>query len=181
VTDVGFSSVERLIALGLTPVLPAFGAWPAEFQARIDRMLDECDLTAWREQPATTLSGGELARAMLARALVGDPPILIADEPMAGLDPRHALDTAMRLKHIAGRGKLVIAAMHDLTFAARFATRIVALHRGRIAADGPKDGVLTAAFLQEIFAVEACLLESQAGPYVDYRSIGPFVSEGKNL
>ena len=86
-------SVERLIALGLTPTLPPFGGLPARFQTRVTEMLADWDLAAQKEQAATTLSGGELARAMLARALVGNPDILIADEPISGLDPRHALDT----------------------------------------------------------------------------------------
>src|SRR6202043_1066157 len=83
-------SVERLIALGLTPTLPPFGGLPARFQTRVTEMLADWDLAAQKEQAATTLSGGELARAMLARALVGNPDILIADEPISGLDPRHA-------------------------------------------------------------------------------------------
>jgi iron complex transport system ATP-binding protein len=87
-------AVERLVALGLTPILPAFGGLPAAFTARISAALEACDLAATPLKPATTLSGGELTRAMLARALVGDPDVLIVDEPMSGLDPRHALDTA---------------------------------------------------------------------------------------
>ena len=126
-------SVERLVALGLTPTLPALGGLPASFHPQITRALQACDLLDHREQPATTLSGGELARAMLARALVADPEVLIIDEPIAGLDPKHALDTARRLQSLAKSGKLVIASMHDLTLAGRFASRIFALSNGRVA------------------------------------------------
>jgi iron complex transport system ATP-binding protein len=80
-------SVERLVALGLTPILPALSNLPKSYDAAITSALDACDLTDRRDQPVTTLSGGELARAMLARALVGDPDVLIVDEPIAGLDP----------------------------------------------------------------------------------------------
>src|SRR4029077_14490197 len=133
-------SVERLIALGLTPVLPAFGGLPEAWRERLNAVIGTCDLEPNRDQAATTLSGGEFARGMLARALVGNPDILIVDEPMAGLDPRHVLDTVQRLLDLARAGKLVIAAVHDLTLAARYATRIVALNRVRVAADGvPKD------------------------------------------
>ena len=161
-------SVERLIALGLTPTLPAFGGLPAAFEARIADMLSQWDLLPQRHQAATTLSGGELARAMLARALVGDPDILIADEPISGLDPRHALDTLRRLRDLARIGKLIVVAIHDLTLAARYATRLVALDRGRIAADGPPGEILTADLLRSIFDVEAHVAGSNAGAYVDY-------------
>ncbi|HYM17781.1 MAG TPA: ABC transporter ATP-binding protein, partial [Micropepsaceae bacterium] len=73
--------VERLVALGLTPLLPVFGGLPPTFRKRVDDVLVVCDLVERREQAATTLSGGELSRAMLARALVGDPEILLVDEP----------------------------------------------------------------------------------------------------
>jgi iron complex transport system ATP-binding protein len=163
-------SVERLIALGLTPTLPAFGALPAPMQTKIGEMLSQWDLHSHRAQAATTLSGGELTRAMLARALVGEPDILIADEPVAGLDPRHALDTAARLRQLADTGKLVIAAMHDLTLAARHATRIVALGQGTIVADGTPDAVLKPPLLRSVFDVDASI--SGAGPraFVDFVS-----------
>ena len=123
-------SVERLVALGLTPTLPAFGGLPPNFEPLIASALQACDLMQHRYQPATTLSGGELTRAMLARALVGNPDVLIVDEPITGLDPKHALDTAHRLRALALGGKIVIASLHDLTLAGRFATRIFALKDG---------------------------------------------------
>ncbi len=148
-------SVERLVALGLTPSLPAFGGLPAAMAGRIDQVLQDCDLAARRDQAATTLSGGELARAMLARALVGEPRVLIVDEPIAGLDPRHALDSARRLAALARQGVLVVASVHDLTTAARFSTRILALRAGRVVADGPTAQTLTAPRLGEVFDVDA--------------------------
>jgi len=161
-------SVERLIALGLTPALPAFGGLDAGMQTRIDAMLEEWDLLPHRGQAATTLSGGELARAMLARAAVSNPDMLIADEPISGLDPRHALDTVARLRASARGGKLVVAAIHDLTLAARYATRILALDHGRVAADGAPGDVLTADLLRKVFDVEARILGSGDGALVDY-------------
>jgi iron complex transport system ATP-binding protein len=161
-------SVERLIALGLTPALPTFGGLPRAFEPRIAEMLTQCDLLSQRHQAATTLSGGELARAMLARALVSDPDILIADEPISGLDPRHALDTLRRLRDLAVSGKLVVAALHDLTLAARYATRLVVLDRGRVTGDGPPKEILTAGLLRTVFEVEASISGSNAGVYVDY-------------
>jgi len=163
-------SVERLVALGLTPTLPVFGDLPSSYRTRIGDVLSACDLVPQREQPATTLSGGELARAMLARALVSDPAILIVDEPMTGLDPRHALDTVTRLRELARGGKLVLASVHDLTLAVRYATRLLALHEGRVAAHGTPRTVLTKELVRAIFAVEAEISGVDGGAFVDYLS-----------
>jgi iron complex transport system ATP-binding protein len=161
-------SVERLVALGLTPTLPALGGLPASFGPKIFQALQACDLLEHREQPATTLSGGELARAMLARALVADPDVLIIDEPIAGLDPKHALDTARRLQSLARGGKLVIASIHDLTLAGRYASRIFALSNGRVVGDGATQATLTPALIRSAFEVEACVSGAGGSVYVDY-------------
>jgi iron complex transport system ATP-binding protein len=163
--------VERLVALGLTPHLPVFGGLPGGFEPALSNALAACDLTAQRLQPATTLSGGELARAMLARALIGDPQVLIADEPMTGLDPRHAMDTVSRLRSLAAGGKLVIAAVHDLTLAARYATHLMALRAGRLAAFGPTAEILTPALLRQVFDVEARISGSGTDATVDLRPL----------
>ncbi len=162
-------SVERLVALGLTPILPAIGRLPAAYERRIDEALQLCDLSDRRLQAVTTLSGGELERAMLARALVGQPEVLIVDEPVAGLDPRHALDAMRRLADYAASGRLVVAAIHDLTLAARYASRILALVSGRAMGDGPTATTLTAALVRETFGVEACVSGEGENRYVDYR------------
>jgi iron complex transport system ATP-binding protein len=161
-------SVQRLVALGLTPALPAFGGLPASFDSKIMQALQACDLVACREQPATTLSGGELARAMLARALVADPDVLIIDEPIAGLDPRHAFDTARRLQGLARAGKLVIASIHDLTLAGRYASRIFALADGRVLGDGATQSTLTPELIHAAFDVAACVSGAPGSVYVDY-------------
>lgn len=162
-------SVERLVALGLTPQLPAFGGLPGGFEPRLTQAIEACDLTAHRFQAATTLSGGELARAMLARALIGDPEVLLADEPISGLDPRHRLDTIGRLRRLAvDDGKLVVATIHDLTLAARQATHVMALREGRLVAFGPTARTLTAGLLREVFDVEARIFGADGEALVDY-------------
>lgn len=166
-------ATERLVALGLTPHLPAFGALPGGWEPRLTDAIEACDLADQRHQPATTLSGGELARAMLARALIGDPQVLIADEPISGLDPWHALDTVTRLKALAGEGRLVIAALHDMTLAARFATHLMALSAGRLAAFGPTAEVLAPELLRRVFSVEARIVGAGEAALVDY--LGPAV------
>jgi iron complex transport system ATP-binding protein len=105
---------------------------------------------------------------MLARALVGNPDILIADEPISGLDPRHALDTLKRLHDLAKAGKLVIAALHDLTLAARYATRLVVIDRGRVVTEGRPGEILTPSLLREVFEVEGNITGADRTIAVDY-------------
>jgi iron complex transport system ATP-binding protein len=162
-------AVWRLVGLGLTPTLPAWGDFTTADRARIDAALAACDLTAQREQAVTTLSGGELARAMLARALVSNPDVLIVDEPLAGLDPRHAVDAARRLQQLAAeQGKLVIATMHDLNVALRRATRVWMLKDGKLAADGAPAAAMSASLLQEVFGIAARIRGAGVEASVDF-------------
>ena len=147
-------SVARLVALGLIPKLPATGGLPQSYLPAINRALELCDLTSKRDQAATTLSGGEFARAMLARAIVGEPKILIVDEPITGLDPRHAMDTMQLLAGFARAGTLVIASLHDLSLAARTPSRVIVLVDGALAGDTDS---LTEELVHRAFGVRAIL------------------------
>ena len=157
-------SVERLVALGLTAHLPALGPLPDAFQSAIAEALIAHDLSSRKDQPVTTLSGGEFSRAMLARALVGSPDLLIVDEPVTGLDPVHAFAAMARLSAWAEAGKTVIASLHDLTLAARYAGRIVALREGRLAGEG----ALTAEMVRDVFGVEARVRGENRSTTVDF-------------
>jgi len=144
--------VERLVALGLTPKLPATGGLPEELVPAIAQALRACDLVDKSEQSATTLSGGEFARAMLARAIVGDPQILIVDEPITGLDPLHAMQSMSLLQSFAQGGTLVIASLHDLTLAARYPSRVIVPVDGAVINDSD---LLTEEIIHRAFGVRA--------------------------
>jgi len=161
-------SVERLVALGLTARLPAVGELPESFAPAISRALELCDLTAQRDQTATTLSGGEFARAMLARAIVSTPQILIVDEPITGLDPRHAMASMTLLSRFAAEGALVIASLHDLTLAARHASRVIVLVDGAVLSDADS---LTEELIHRAFGVRA--LASGAGDSRGFTLLSP--------
>lgn len=161
-------SVERVVALGLLPQLPAFGGLPAALQPAIDEALAACDLTSLRHRQATTLSGGELARTMFARAIVGDPEWLIVDEPTADLDPRHGIDTARRLRARADAGRSVIVAIHDLDLALRFADDVVAIRDGAILASGPVEQVATEAMFAQLYDVRARIIRDADGVSVRF-------------
>ncbi|MET0371747.1 MAG: ABC transporter ATP-binding protein [Sphingobium sp.] len=161
-------SVERVVALGLTPSLPAFGALPDALVPAVEDALAACDLLALRDRPATTLSGGELARAMLARAIVGDPELLIVDEPTAGLDPRHAIDAMRRLRARADAGRTVILAIHDLDLALNHAHDLVTIRDGRLLAAGSVETVATEAMLSALYDVRVRLNRDADGMSVRF-------------
>jgi iron complex transport system ATP-binding protein len=145
-------TVERLVALGLTPRLPATGGLPQSYAPAISKALELCDLAQKRDQVATTLSGGEFARAMLARAIVGEPQILIVDEPITGLDPLHAMQCMALLRDFARAGTLVVAALHDLTLSSRYAGRAIVVVDGAVAFDANS---LTEEIIHRAFGVRA--------------------------
>jgi iron complex transport system ATP-binding protein len=156
-----------LVGLGRIPYIGARGL-SREDGAIIARAMAEAGVTALADRDVSTLSGGERARVLIARALAGEPEWLLADEPLAGLDPGHQLDAAdlfRRLAHEQGRG--VIVTLHDLSLAARMADRILVLAEGQVLADGPAEAALTPAVLAQAYGVEARFVQGEAGLSVE--------------
>jgi len=148
-------TVDRLVSLGR---LPHRGPWDGvseKDQEAIDKALTLTDVKDLGKRAVTTLSGGELARVLLARVLAGEPQIVLADEPVSGLDPGHTLQVLNGLKKLSSGGRLVIVVLHDLTLASRFCDRLILLHKGRVAADGTPANVLTEKALAAVYGVEA--------------------------
>lgn len=125
----------------------------AESAAAIEEALARTGLLELRDRRLDSLSGGERARAHLARALAARAPILLVDEPNAALDPGFAWELGAILRAEAARGALVLAALHDWRLAARFASRLLFLKAGRLIADlpGGVEGVPAAATLAETY------------------------------
>lgn len=121
--------------------------------AAIARAIERVDGAALADRPIDALSQGERARLMLARALATEAPVLLADEPVASLDPAYALDTMAVLRAEAARGGCVVVSLHDLGLAARFADRVVVLANGRLAADGPAAQALVPAVIEATYGV----------------------------
>ena len=99
-----------------------------------NRAIARMGLEAYRTRSATALSGGEQARVLIARALAQDTPLLLADEPVAGLDPEAQIRTCKVFQDLAAEGRGVVASLHDLGLAARHCTRLVLMARGRLVA-----------------------------------------------
>ncbi|WP_306007079.1 ABC transporter ATP-binding protein [Aquicoccus porphyridii] len=157
-------SVETVVMLGRVPHLGTLQRPGEEDRARVAAALERMELADMRERPATQLSGGEQARVLIARALAQDTPLLIADEPIAGLDPAHQISTMQSFAALAHAGKSVLVSMHDLGLAVRHCTRLVLLGEGRMIADGPPGEVLTPERLARVFGISAWYKVTEEGP-----------------
>lgn len=159
-------TVARLVALGRLPHLAPFARPGAADAQAIESALERTELLSLRDRPVDELSGGERARVLLARALAVEAPLLLADEPLAALDPAHQIDVMALLRAEAARGATVIAVLHDLTLAARWCDRLLLIDQGRLVADGKPAEVLTAERIGEIYGVSAFIGEAEGQPLI---------------
>ncbi len=154
--------VETVVALGRMPWRPKGSTLSEADRAAVDRALEYMGLTQDRHRPATELSGGEQARVLIARTLAQDTPLLIADEPIAGLDPAYQLGTMQVFADLARAGRGVLVSLHDLGLAARACSRLLMMENGAVVADGPPEMVLTEANVARVFGVRG---RFEAGHY----------------
>jgi len=146
-------TARRLVALGRAPHRTPWSDLSSADEAAVERAFALADAAAFAERPVTELSGGERARVLLARALAVEAQVLLADEPMASLDPYHQLTTVEALKTVAAAGTAVIVVLHDLGLALRTCTRLCLMNRGCIVAEGAPEAVLTDAHLAQVYQV----------------------------
>lgn len=158
--------VRILVGLGRIPHIGARGL-SADDARIIDAALAESGAGDLADRDASTLSGGERARVMIARVLAGEPEWLLADEPLAGLDPGCQIDAAETLARRARAGCGVVLTLHDLTLAARVADRVLVLAEGALLADGPPEDALSPEVLARAFGVRTALRREPGGLAVD--------------
>jgi iron complex transport system ATP-binding protein len=142
-----------LVALGRHPHRGRFARLDETDRAAIRRAMVEADVLDLADRPLSTLSGGERARVLLARALAVEAPVLLADEPVAHLDPGHQLAVLDLLRRRAGRGDAVVVVLHDLSLAARSCDRVCLLDHGRRVAEGSPDMVLDDPALERVYGI----------------------------
>lgn len=155
--------VLELVLLGRLPHLPAqgLGFERAEDLAAAEAALRACGVDHLAERPIHELSGGELRRAFVARAVAQGAGTLLLDEPTGGLDLRHQVAIVGLLRAQARAGVAVLAVLHDLNLAAMACDQVVVLKEGSVAAAGPPRQVLDAALLAEVYGVD---VDIQCGP-----------------
>lgn len=147
--------VRDIVALGRF----AYGAAPhtlsAEDEAAVIQALEAVDALPLANRRSDSLSGGEMARVHLARCFAAQTPLILADEPLAALDPLHQWQVMDLLKAYVARGNGALVVIHDLALAYRFADRLVWMQDGRIVAEGPPRDSMTPARLAQIYGIDA--------------------------
>ena len=161
-------TVREMVEMGRAPHAGWAGRLGDADRAAVDAALVAANLVALAGRSVRQLSGGEQQRVGLAQALAQDTPALLLDEPTAHLDVRHQIEMLARARALAGSGRTVVAALHDLDRAAAFAGRLVVLSAGRVVADGLPHAVLTESLLADVFGVRAAAEATPAGLRVRY-------------
>jgi iron complex transport system ATP-binding protein len=158
--------VESVIELGRLPHRRALhGLTPTDREA-VERAIAACDVAAFRTRTMSEVSGGERLRILLARALAVDAELLLADEPIAALDPRHQLEVMELLQQTARHGRGVVVVLHDLALAGRFCDRLVLLADRGIVADGAPGEVLTDVNIARAYGVAVVRGEHGGVPFL---------------
>jgi iron complex transport system ATP-binding protein len=154
--------VRPMVELGR---LPWRGSLASDVEdARIvETAMHRVDIMHLAKREAFSLSGGERGRTLMARSLAVGADWLLADEPLAGLDPLHQLTALAALRAEAGKGAGIVLVIHDLSLASRFADQILVLHDGCLVAHGPPQAVLTSRLLEEVYQVSAHIDELPGG------------------
>lgn len=156
--------VDSIVALGREPHADPFSQTSAKDRIAIERAMEATAVEELSPRLITTLSGGERARVAIARALATEAPVLIADEPTASLDERHQLIVMDLLQTIARQGTAVLAIIHDLALAMRFADRVVVMNKGRIVANDAPALALTPERIADVFGISVNRVETPDGP-----------------
>ena len=158
--------VESVIELGRLPHRRVLHGLTAADREAVERAIAACDVAAFRTRTMSEVSGGERLRILLARALAVDAELLLADEPIAALDPRHQLDVMELLRQTARRGRGVVVVLHDLALAGRFCDRLLLLADRSIVADGAPSEVLTDLNIERAYGVAVVRGEHCGVPYL---------------
>jgi iron complex transport system ATP-binding protein len=169
-------TARELVALGRLPHRPYATDESAADAAAVTTAMRQTDTLAFAERSVAQLSVGERARVLLARALAVEAPVLLADEPIAMLDPYHQLEVLESLRAYAAGGatkqRLVIVVLHDLGLAARFCDRVLLMDDGAIVGDGAPDVTLGVQAIRAHYRVEPFIARHEGEPLiVPWRSL----------
>ena len=158
--------VGRLVALGRMPTVDFWRGLRGPDHDAVLHALRSVDALHLTDRVVSTLSTGERARVLLARALASNPSILLADEPVASLDLNHQLLVLDVIRDLCIRGMTAVVVFHDLSLAARYCSHLVLLHEGRVFAEGLPAEVLIPSNLRDAYGVDAVLTNGLGVPQV---------------
>ncbi|GAA1340812.1 ABC transporter ATP-binding protein [Saccharothrix algeriensis] len=143
--------VRQLVARGRFPHQSLLSTWSERDEAAVTRAMVAAGVVDLADRPAQELSGGQRQRAWIAVVLAQDTPYLLLDEPTSFLDITHQYQLLSLLADLRDEGRTVIAVLHDINQACRYADHLVAMKEGRVVAEGAPADVVDAALLKEVF------------------------------
>ena len=161
------ASVTDYVLMGRNPYIPYLGAESRADLAIVGGVLDRLDLEEFAHREVALLSGGEIQRAVLARALAQQAPVLLLDEPTSALDVGHqqqVLELVDRLRH--EEGLTVVSTMHDLTLAGQYSEEFVLLDGGRVVAQGAAQDVLREDLIERHYGASVEVVANASGVLV---------------
>lgn len=160
-------AVKELVARGRYPHQGLFSPWRTEDEAAVVAALEAVGLSELAVAPLESLSGGQRQRAWVAMVLAQDSAHVLLDEPTTYLDLAHAVEVMDVIRRAAqDSGKAVVAVLHDLTLAARFADQIVVVEAGRLVAAGTPTEVMTEEVLWTSFGLDAVVVDVEDAPAI---------------
>ncbi|QCO55757.1 ABC transporter ATP-binding protein [Pseudorhodobacter turbinis] len=147
--------VIDLVRQGRYPHRPLFGGWTADDDAAVAEALALTSLQKLQDRPLDVLSGGQRQRAWIAMTLAQATPILLLDEPTTYLDIAHQVDLMNLIRRLVdARAMTVVAVLHDLNQAARYADHLIMLKSGKVMAKGPAKDIITPEVIARAFGIE---------------------------
>lgn len=160
-------AVLDYVLLGRTPYIPRFGRESAADLDVVHDVLVRLELLEFADRPLTTLSGGELQRVFLARALAQEARLLLLDEPTSALDIGHQQEVLDLVDALRRDHELtVLTTVHDLSVAGAYADRVVLLAGGRVVAAGTPREVITEAVVATHYQARVRVVDGESGPLV---------------
>lgn len=162
-------SVEEFVLMGRLPHLEnSWKGYSREDRELAEKALNSLDLERFKKRTATTLSGGEFQRVLLARTITQDTEIILLDEPTSALDLNHAIELMEKVKEIVRKeGKTAVAVLHDLNLASLFCDELIMLKNGKLFCKGTPKEVLTKENLKEVYNLQCDIFYGENDfPYI---------------
>jgi|AntRauTorckE6833_2_1112554.scaffolds.fasta_scaffold00399_23 iron complex transport system ATP-binding protein len=171
-------SVRDVVAMGRTPHRGRFERASSEDADAVESAMERTTVTEFADTSIRAVSGGERQRVVLARALAQEAPVLLLDEPTASLDVNHQIRTLDLVADLVAEGRTAVAAIHDLSLAARYCDRLVVLADGDVVASGPPERVLDRSTVGDAFDADAAVV---ADPITGTPAVTPLSSPNRPL
>nr|WP_201470355.1 ABC transporter ATP-binding protein [Microbacterium hydrocarbonoxydans] len=161
-------TVADLVARGRYPHQNLMRQWSAADESAVRDALDATGTADLASRPVDALSGGQRQRVWVAMVLAQETDLLLLDEPTTFLDVAHQVDLMELFAHLNAQGRTLVAVLHDLNHAARYASHIIAMREGRIVAEGPPREVITSERVQQVFGLANVVIDDPVtgGPLV---------------